>query len=50
MKNKNICPLCLTSKKYYTGRKYVDCTLCDDEGFVDDETDALYNGGEEDII
>ena len=47
--NRNVCPLCLSAKEYFTGKKYIECTECDENGMVSDEVNELYCG-EDDLI
>lgn len=44
--NNNPCPVCLGSKKYFTGKTYKDCNVCDENGMVNDEINNLYCGEE----
>lgn len=43
------CPVCMGSKKHFTGKKYKDCTTCDEKGKVNEEVYDLFCG-EEDTI
>lgn len=47
--NNNTCPICMSQKKYFNGKKYKDCKVCDDEGMVNDEVKDFHEG-EEDLI
>lgn len=44
------CPICLGSKKYFTGSKYKDCNLCDDNGTVDERTYNLHTHEDEEEV
>lgn len=44
--NKFICPICLSAKKYFDGKKYKDCKVCDEEGKVNEEIHELYEGSD----